>query len=54
MISRPHRDHTSTAFSDNYDRDDCATMRHSATLRPLEDYTNKYKLRVVARVCSAD
>ena len=37
------RPHTSTAFSDTYGVDDHATMRHSATLRPLEDYTNKYK-----------
>ena len=28
---------------DNYDRDNHATMRHSITLRPVEDYTNKYK-----------
>jgi hypothetical protein len=42
-VPRPHRDHTSTAFSDIYGRDDHATTRHSATLRPLEDYTNKYK-----------
>ncbi len=38
-----HPWHTSTRFSDIYDRDDHAAMRHSVTLRPLEDYTNKYK-----------
>ena len=36
-------DHTSSAFSDTYGVDDHGTMGHSATLRPLEDYTNKYK-----------
>ena len=42
-IPRPHRDHTSSAFSDLYGRDDIGGMRHSATLRGIEDYTNKYK-----------
>src|SRR6187431_2958561 len=37
-----HRWHTS-AFSDIYGRDDHATMRLSATVSPIEDYTNKYK-----------
>jgi hypothetical protein len=26
-------------------------MRHSVTLLAVEDYTNKYKLRVVVRAC---
>jgi len=43
IVPRPHWDHTNSAFSDNYDRDDRATMRLSATVRPIEDYTNKYK-----------
>ena len=38
-----HRCHTSTAFSDIYGRDNHATMRDSATVRAVEDYTNKYK-----------
>ena len=38
-----HPWHTSTAFSDIYDRDDHVAMRHLATLLPMEDYTNKYK-----------
>ena len=42
-VSRSHRDHTSTALRDAYDVDDNSTMRHSASLRPVEDYTNKYK-----------
>jgi hypothetical protein len=42
-VPRPHRDHTSSAFSDIYDKDDHATMRLCASVRPLEDYTNKYK-----------
>ena len=37
---------TSTAFSDIYGRDNHATMRDSATVRAVEDYTNKYKPRV--------
>ena len=43
MVPRPRRDHTSSAFSDIYGRDDHATMRLSATVSPIEDYTNKYK-----------
>ena len=42
-ISRPHRDHTSTAFSRYYGMHDHVAMRDSASLRPIEDYTNKYK-----------
>jgi len=38
-----HRCTTSTRFGRKYDRDDHATMRVSATVRPIEDYTNKYK-----------
>ena len=34
-----HRCHTSTAFSDIYGRDNHATMRDSATVRAVEDYT---------------
>jgi hypothetical protein len=41
--SRHHRGITGDAFSDIYGRGDHAAMRHSVTLRPLEDYTNKYK-----------
>jgi hypothetical protein len=43
-IPRHHRCATSTAFGDLYGRDDHATTRHSASLGPVEDYTNKYKL----------
>ena len=42
-IPRHHRGTTSTAFSDIYGSDDHATMRDSATVRAVEDYTNKYK-----------
>jgi hypothetical protein len=42
-VPRPHRDHTSSAFSDIYGLDDHAAMRVSASFRPVEDYTNKYK-----------
>ena len=41
-----HRCHTSTAFSDIDGRDNHVTMRDSATVRAVEDYTNKYKPRV--------
>ena len=40
---RHHRDTTSSAFSGNYGKDDPDVSRDSATLRPVEDYTNKYK-----------
>jgi hypothetical protein len=43
VATRPHRDHTGTAFSGVYSRDDHVAMRVSARLRPIEDYTNKYK-----------
>jgi hypothetical protein len=46
FLAPPPRHHpgtTASAFSDKYGRDDHAAMRDSATLRPLEDYTNKYK-----------
>ena len=42
-ISGPHRDCTGSAFSGIYGKSNHAIMRHSATLRRLEDYTNKYK-----------
>ena len=42
-IPRPHRDHTRAAFGDIYGEGDHAAMRGCASLRPLEDYTNKYK-----------
>ena len=41
--SMHHPCHTSTRFGDLRDTDDNATMRDSATVRPVEDYTNKYK-----------
>ena len=40
---RPHRDHTASASSDNYGRGGIGGKRYSATLRGIEDYTNKYK-----------
>ena len=43
MVSRHHRCTTGTAFSDIYGSDDHSTMRDSATVRAVEDYTNKYK-----------
>ena len=43
FVARLQRDHTSTAVSDIYGRADHGTMRDSASLRPVEDYTNKYK-----------
>ena len=42
-MPRPHRDHTGAAFSDRYGRDDIGEKRVSASLRAVEDYTNKYK-----------
>jgi hypothetical protein len=42
-IPKPQRDHTGAAFCDFYGRGDHAAGRHSASLRPVEDYTNKYK-----------
>ena len=42
-IPRHHRCTTGTAFSDIYGSDDHVTMRDSATVRAVEDYTNKYK-----------
>ena len=42
-IPRHHRGTTGTAFSDIYGSDDHVTMRHSATVPAVEDYTNKYK-----------
>ena len=41
--TRHHRDTTAPAFSDIYGKDDHDVSRGSATLRPVEDYTNKYK-----------
>ena len=38
-----HRCHTGTAFSDIYGGYDRVTMRGSATVPAVEDYTNKYK-----------
>ena len=35
--------HHRHGISDIYYRDDHVTMRDSASLRPIEDYTNKYK-----------
>ena len=35
--------HASTRIQRKYDRDNRATMRVSATVSPIEDYTNKYK-----------
>ena len=43
IFPRHHPGTTITAFRRKYGRDDHAAMRDSATLRPLEDYTNKYK-----------
>jgi hypothetical protein len=40
---RPHRDHTGSASSDNYLPDGIGEKPDSATLRTIEDYTNKYK-----------
>jgi hypothetical protein len=42
-VPRHHRCTTGTAISDIYGSRDLATMRHSATVRAVEDYTNKYK-----------
>ncbi len=42
-ISRPHRDHTSSASSDFYGRDGTGGKRDSVNLQGIEDYTNKYK-----------
>jgi hypothetical protein len=42
-LLRHHGGTASIAFSDIYGRDDPGTMRDSATVRPVEDYTNKYK-----------
>ena len=42
-IPRHHPCTTSSAFSDLYGSDDHVTMRDSATVRAVEDYTNKYK-----------
>jgi hypothetical protein len=50
-IPRHHRCPTSSAFCDIYGSDDCVTMRDSATVLAVEDYTNKYNVRVVMRVC---
>ena len=36
--SRPHRDHTRSAFSDIYGRGDRVTMRDLAVYLPLGDY----------------
>jgi hypothetical protein len=41
--SGPHRDHTSTAVCDVHNLGDHAAARVCATVRPVEDYTNKYK-----------
>jgi hypothetical protein len=38
-----HRDTTAAAFGSLYGRNDTDAFRHSATLRAVEDYTNKYK-----------
>jgi hypothetical protein len=43
IVPRPHRDHTNSALGDIYGMDDRATVRHSASLPRVEDYTNKYK-----------
>jgi hypothetical protein len=42
-VSGPHREHTGTHFGDLHGRDDHVTMRGSARLRGIEDYTSKYK-----------
>ena len=39
------RPHQKAAFSDLYGRDGIGGMRDSATLRAIEDYTNKYHVR---------
>jgi hypothetical protein len=41
--SRFHPGHTGTAFRSVYGRGDNGGKRHSARLRGIEDYTNKYK-----------
>jgi hypothetical protein len=42
-LARPHGDHTATGFGRKYGRDSNGGKGHSASLRPVEDYTNKYK-----------
>ena len=42
-IPRAHRDHTSSALSRIWGKSDHVAVRHSASLRAVEDYTNKYK-----------
>ena len=43
--------HDRSALRDIHGSDDSVTVRGLATLRAVEDYTNKYKVRVVMRVC---
>ena len=40
---RPHRDHTTTRFSRKYGVYGHGRKPLSASFRPIEDYTNKYK-----------
>jgi hypothetical protein len=40
---RHHRDTTATAFGDPYGKDERDESGETATLRPVEDYTHKYK-----------
>jgi hypothetical protein len=40
---KPHRDHTRAIFHRLHNKDDSDKSRDSATLRAVEDYTNKYK-----------
>jgi hypothetical protein len=42
-FSRLHRDHTGSAFHDPYGLGGIGEKPGSATLRGIEDYTNKYK-----------
>ena len=51
MIPRHDRGITGTAFRRKYGQDDPATIRELATLLPVEDYTNKYNVRVLMRDC---
>jgi len=50
--SQTTQDHASTACCDIY-TGTIGAMQHSVTLLAVEDYTNKYKVRLVERVCGA-
>ena len=53
IVPRHHRCTAATAFRRKYGRDDHVGMRVCASFRPVEDYTGKYKLCVLMRVCGA-